>query len=104
MNAREVIVIALKPFSHLPERDASYVIGTLKENCFTIMSKEDVEAVRDKALEEAASKIETMLFTLSIGTPEDGPFTRQNKTRDEVCKQASAAIRSLKSKEGKIDR
>jgi hypothetical protein len=51
---------------------------------------------RDAVIEACAKKIEANLFLLSIGTPGDGPFTRQSQTVKEVIEQAAAAIRAMK--------
>lgn len=59
MNAHEVITEELRNMGSLvPHAEADNIIYRLNIAGFTIMSKEDVEAVRDKALEEALSKAE----------------------------------------------
>lgn len=53
-------------------------------------------AARNDALEEASRELETMFFLLTMGTPEEGPFTQQDRTREEVIEQGTAAILALK--------
>ena len=60
MGAREVIARNLPSFMDKVPDD---LIRGLSTAGFTIMSKEDVEAVRDKALEEAA----TVAYNFHIG-------------------------------------
>jgi len=49
------------------------------------------------ALDAATEKLGDMLYLLSIGSPGDGPFTLQDRTRDEVIDQSVKAIRALKT-------
>lgn len=72
------------------------IIADGKWKC--IERDEDVR-IHNAAIEEAAQAILGKPYLLSIGTPEEGPFTRQDRTRDEVIEQAVAAIRALKPKE-----
>ena len=55
------------------------------------------EAIVKSALETAADKVSDMMYFLSIGSPEEGPFTKQDRTCKETREQASEAIRSLAS-------
>jgi len=52
--------------------------------------KQEIEALR-----EAASKVREMSYLLSIGTPEEGPFTRQDRVCEETRNQAADAIEAL---------
>jgi 4-aminobutyrate aminotransferase-like enzyme len=55
------------------------------------------EAIVRAALERAADKVSDMMYLLSLGRPEEGPFTRQDRTCKETREQASEAIRALAS-------
>ena len=82
MNARDVIADAIKNGGRaVAENKALFVIDALQAAGFTIMSKEDVEAIREKALEEAA------IVSFHVSRLAD-------KSPDDIA----AAIRSLKSK------
>lgn len=81
MNAREVIAKAVKiKLGQCDQATVSYITTHLYLAGFTIMSKEDVEAVRDEVLEEAASRAERWA-------------TEADFTGDLIA----SAIRSLKS-------
>lgn len=84
MNARDVIAKML-PTNHNWQW-ADEIIDRLQENGFTIMSKEDVEPVRDKALEEAAAMCE-----------EPRRFHDGSEITMPSGMAYAAAIRSLKS-------
>lgn len=47
------------------------------------------------ALEEAAKVVNERLYLFDIGSPEEGPFTRQDRVCRETREQAAAAIRAL---------
>ena len=55
---------------------------------------------RAVALEDAARVVKERQYLLSIGTPEEGPFTRQDRVCCETREQAAAAIRALISPDG----
>jgi hypothetical protein len=57
------------------------------------------EQIRNAALEEAAQVVEDCFYLLSIGTPGEGPFTRQDRVCAETREQAASAIRALKEQE-----
>ena len=59
--------------------------------------KQMQDALIRAALEAGAEKLGDMLYLLSIGSPGDGPFTLQDRTRDEVIDQGVEAIRALKT-------
>lgn len=49
------------------------------------------------ALDEAAKVVENFNYMLDIGSPEEGPFTKQDRVCKETREQAAAAIRALKA-------
>ena len=53
------------------------------------------DQIRREALREAASKVREMSYLLSIGAPEEGPFTRQDRVCEETRNQAAEALRTL---------
>ena len=69
---------------------------------WTIPDTPSPEAIVKAALETAADKVSDMMYLLSIGTPEEGPFTRQDRTCKETREQASEAIRSLASNSAEV--
>lgn len=94
MNAREVIADELRRLgSFMPDEETDNILFRLSIRGFTITSKEDVEAVRDKALEEAAVLVEQ-------GKEERDPLDNFQSTFmadwDDM-EDLAAAIRSLKS-------
>lgn len=97
MNAREVIAKALEQCNgkRMPEFEAANVYALLNKAGFTIMSKEDVEAVRE-ALEPFANR------AFQFDGADDDWFCNPS-LQVKHFRTAEAAIRSLKSKEGKID-
>ena len=53
---------------------------------------------RAAGMERAAEIAEESMILLSLGKPEDGPFTRQDKAVDEARASIAAAIRAEKDK------
>lgn len=92
MNAREVITEELRRMgSFLPHDEADNILLRLRTNGFTIMSKEDVEAVREKALEEAAE------IAQYIPTPADVQDHALRIGYISASQAIAIAIRALKS-------
>src|SRR5690606_28722630 len=109
MNARDVLEKAVKiargdipnKWARLSDRDkdsAELGVRRVIAAGFTIMSKEDVEAVREKALEEAATMLDDGSYTMLVSEPwrDDGQPSKHDKckhgaTMYEDCIECAAA-------------
>ena len=106
MNAREIIARTMDGMIvTYPDIDAYEIISNLDDAGFTIMSKEDVEAVRDKALDEAALEADKYCADENIESSLHPALAWSDEQKEWwQCEQldgalaVSAAIRSLKSK------
>jgi hypothetical protein len=81
-----------------PENDGAYRAElAAKARAIGEHNTPSPEALIRAALEAGAEKLGDMLYLLSIGSPGDGSFTLQDRTRDEVIDQGVEAIRALKT-------
>lgn len=120
MNAREVIAAALRSYTE-GEDAAEIVERILAEYGFTIMSKEDVEAVRAEAIAEYKAAIDSLKHVTdadlervrdkaleegcqSVGDPikwhralKSSKLRKRSDLAHFIAGAAQAAIRSLKS-------
>jgi hypothetical protein len=71
---------------------------TLCHRCGGHKDRCECADLRREGMEMAAKAVESGVYLLSIGTPGEGPFTRQDRVCLETREQAAAAIRALARK------
>lgn len=65
-----------------------------------ILNEDEYDELVRKSYNEAIEKVEYEIanawFMLSLGSPEEGPFTRQDRTVKEVQEQILTKVKALK--------
>jgi hypothetical protein len=72
---------------------------TLTEEEYNDRMRRAAKRGHDLALEKAEGEIANAWFMLSLGSPGEGPFTRQDRTVKEVQEQLVERIRALRKME-----